>query len=178
MYWICCSRKIYWVQWPCGSLALLLYSMLMGHLLLQERYWFSSLFFIFIFIFFPLDCLVEYLSREWLFCKNCLHNLNIAYTLYFVFDAMLSSQLLVGHSRNLRIHAETLKGTWLISIFEFSWGLVFSVFSSTDLPIMHWVTFFPPWLQFMTVCVAGGSDLSKISEQLGKTGSLYLALSF
>ena len=65
---------------------------------------------VFYFYFFPLDCLVEYLSREWLFCKNCLHNINIAYTLYFVFDAMLSSQLLVGHSRNLRIHEGTLKG--------------------------------------------------------------------
>lgn len=30
----------------------------------------------------------------------------------------------------------------------------------------------------MTVGVVGGSDLIKISEQLGKTGLLYLALSF
>jgi len=53
-------------------------------------------------------------------------------------------------------------------------GLYFFVFSFTNTQKPFDKRYF--WLQVVTVGVVGGSDLSKISEQLGKTGLLYASI--
>ncbi len=85
-----------------------------------------------------------------------------------------STQMLGGHSKDVRIHAGTTKGNCL-AIRRGFMGLYFFVFSFTNTQKPFDKRYF--WLQVVTVGVVGGSDLSKISEQLGKTGLLYLSLS-
>ena len=81
--------------------------------------------------------------------------------------------MLDGNSRDVTVHAELTEGTKcefsFSKLYIYIFLMVLGFFSTC--PTRH-REFSDTIVQVVTVGVVGGSDLSKISEQLGKTGIL------
>jgi len=90
---------------------------------------------------------------------------------------LLPTQLLGSYSRDVEVHARPTQGMWFgiffVTLHAFS--LLMPFFSIMQKPVPK-VVCFCCWIlhcfvaQVVTVGVVGGSDLVKISEQLGQTG--------